>query len=489
MKKIKAKMTVKARKLVPILLLFLFFLPLFSLYPVLVAAEGVEKTIEIRCDFPGQMIEAGDTATFELTLVNNGKTATYNLRYWAYREAKKWDIKFEDGEKEVYKVLLPEGGSKTVTLVADTTGDTDVGQYPINVDIGDGYISLYVKITKTHKGEKGTLELTVVDKEGENVKGATVSAYKDIGGALVDQMMTTAEGEVSIELPKGTYKVVIEKAGYKSEDKGEVKIRIGRTTDLGIIPLEKELFFADVSVKSPSKTVMVGKNPVYEFEIKNIGKCDDTYRLTLQGLPDRWYSRYKESAAGTEEIAEIFIKSGDAKTLYLEFVPPYNVEIREYNFTSIIESSTRSYEQNLALKLRGSHDMQVYSSRYRYEVNKGDTVSFDVSVSNRGSGGSLTNISAEVSASEGWSADVTPKSVASLKPGDRRTFTIKVVPPADIVASEYKLSVKVKSEQIEKEDEFRVEVKEQSNIAIYGVAILAAVIFGLWYMFRKYGRR
>ncbi|MGB2728907.1 MAG: NEW3 domain-containing protein [Halobacteriota archaeon] len=483
MEKIKAK----AGKLVPILILFLFFLPLFSLYPLLVAAEGVEKRIEIRCDFPAQKIEAGDTAVFELTLINNDKTATYNLRYWAYREAKMWAIKFEDGDKEVYKVLLPEGSSKTVTLAVETPGDAKVGESPIHVDIGDGSITLYVKITETHKGEKGTLELTVVDKDGEKVKGATVSAY--ISGTPIDQMMTTAEGEVSIELPKGTYNVVIEKAGYKSEEEREVKIRIGRTTDLGIIPLEKELFFADVSVKSPSKTVMVGKNPVYEFEMKNVGKCDDTYRLIFQGLPDRWYARYKESATGTEEIAAIFIKSGDAKTLYLEFVPPYNVETGEYDFTSIVESSTRSYEQNLTLKMRGSHDMQVYSSRYRYELNKGDTVSFDVSVSNRGSGGSLTNISVGVSASEGWSADVTPKSVASLKPGDRRTFTIKVVPPADIVASDYKLSVKVKSEQVEKEDEFIIELKEQSNIAIYGVAILAAVIFGLWYMFRKYGRR
>lgn len=481
------KTKVKARKLAPILTLFLFFLPLFFLH--MATAQMVEKRVEIRCDFPAQMIEAGDTATFELTLVNHGDTATYNLRYWAYREAKNWDMKFKEGDKEVYKVSLPAGGSKTVTFAVETPGDAEVGESPIHLDIGDGSITLYVKITKTHKGEKGTLELTIVDKEGKNVKGATVSVYKDAGSALIDQMMTTADGKVSIELPKGTYKVVIEKAGYKSAEEREVKIRIGRTTELGIIPLEKELFFADFSVKSPTKTVMVGKNPVYEFEIKNVGKCDDTYRLTLQGLPDRWYSRYKESAAGTEEISEIFIKSGDAKTLYLELVPPYNVETGEYNFVSIVESSTKQYDQNLTLKMRGSYDMQVYSSRYRYEVNKGETVSFDVSVSNRGQGGSLTNISVEVSAPEGWSADVTPESVASLKSGDRRTFTIRVVPPADIVASEYKLSVKVRSDQTEKEDEFRVEVKEQSNIAIYGVVMLFVVIAGLWYMFRRYGRR
>ena len=483
------KMNAKTRKLVVILILASFFLTLFFLAPTAAQTGSVEKRIGIRCDFPGQMIEAGDTAVFELMLVNHGKTATYNLRYWTYGEAKRWDIKFEDGEKEVYKVLLPEGGSKTVTLAVDTTGDENVGEYPIHVDIGDGHSTLYVKITKMHKGEKGTLELTVVDKEGEKVKGATVSVHKKADGARVDQMMTTAEGEVSIALPKGTYKVTIEKAGYKSEEKKDVKIRIGRTTDLGIIPLGKELFFAEVAVKSPSKTVMIGKNPIYEIELKNIGKCDDTYRLTLQGLPDKWYSRYKEGATGTDEISELFIKSGEAKALYLEFVPPHDVEIGVHNFTSIIESSTRSYEQNLTLKLRGSYDLHLYSSRYKYEVYKGDTVSFDVNVLNAGQGGSLTNISLEISAPEGWSADIEPESVASLRPGDRRTFNIKLLPPRDIVASEYKVNVKVTSDQIVKEDDFRIVVKEKSNILLYGVALLAAVIMGLWYMFRKYGRR
>ena len=478
-------MNVEVKKLVVIFILFLVFLPLFS--PAAAQAEAADTRIEIRCDFPGQMIEAGDTAVFELTLINHGETATYKLRYWAYREAKKWDIKFEDDGSEVYRVLLPERSTETVTLAVETPGDAKVGEYPIHVDIGDGDITLYVKITETHKGEKGTLELTVVDKDGEKVKGAAVSAYR--GSELVDQMMTTVEGKISIELPKGTYKAVVEKAGYKSEEEREVKIRIGRTTDIGIIPLEKELFFADVTVKSPSKTVMVGQNPIYVFVIRNIGKCDDTYRLSIQGLPDQWYARYKENTAGTEETSEIFIKSGDEKTLYLEFVLPYNVETGAYAFTSIVESSTASYEQNLTLKLRGSYDMRMYSRGYRYVVNKGDTVSFGVHVSNVGSGGSLTNISVEVKAPNGWSVDVTPKSVASLKPEDKRTFRLKVKPPGDIVASEYKLNVKVKSEQIEQEDEFRIVVKERSNVALYGVVILVAVLFGLRYMFKKYGRR
>ncbi|HJH25438.1 MAG TPA: hypothetical protein C5S37_01415, partial [Methanophagales archaeon] len=148
----KMKVKVKARKLVPILTLFLFFLTLFLLSPAAAQVGVVEKRVEIRCDFTAQMIEAGDTATFELTLVSHGDTATYSLRWWAYREAKNWDIKFKDGNKEVYKTLLPAGSTKTVTLAVETPGDAKVGESPIHVDIGDGRITLYVKITETHKG-------------------------------------------------------------------------------------------------------------------------------------------------------------------------------------------------------------------------------------------------------------------------------------------------------------------------------------------------
>jgi hypothetical protein len=53
MDKMKAKVKAKAREMVPILTLFLFFLTLFFLSPALVAAQVgvVEKRVEIRCDF------------------------------------------------------------------------------------------------------------------------------------------------------------------------------------------------------------------------------------------------------------------------------------------------------------------------------------------------------------------------------------------------------------------------------------------------------
>ncbi|WP_292520542.1 NEW3 domain-containing protein [Methanoculleus sp.] len=466
--------------------IFLILLLAVLIAPAAATGGGTMPT-EIRCDFPGEMIEAGNTAVFDLAVTNRGETGTCLLNYWTFRGTDNWKIRFEDGDREVYRMLIPAGETKTVRLVAETSGHAAVGEYPIRVGIGKGTIWLYVQVTKTHSGETGTLEATVVDKEGNVVKGADVGLYD--GNTRIEGMLTTAEGKVSIGAPMGTYTVTVTKPGYRLWDKEDVEVRIGRTTDLGIVPLDKENFFAELRVKSPSRVAAIGSNPQYEMILKNAGRNDDTYTLSVLGLPEQWYARFKESRETAEEISEIYIPAGEEKSLYLDLIPPYSVDIGEYNLTTVIGSAAREYEENLTLRIRGSYDMRTYAKSYRHEINRGETLTFDMTVSNAGSGGALTNIGVNMSAPEGWRVTVDPASVASLEPGERATLQVTVVPPADIVAGEYKIVTAVKSDQAEGEDEYRIVVKEQSYVAVLGLLVMAGVAAGLWYMFKKYGRR
>ena len=66
---------------------------------------------------------------------------------------------------------------------------------------------------------------------------------------------------------------------------------------------------------------------------------------------------------------------------------------------------------------------------------------------------------------------------------------MKITPPGDITPSDYKVTVKIKSDQLEEEEDFRIIVEESSNVAIYGTVIIVIVILALAFMFRKYGRR
>ncbi|QYZ79397.1 alpha-1,6-galactosidase [Methanofollis formosanus] len=467
----------------------LMLLPLLVAAPAAALDNQADGKVSIHCDFPGQVIEAGETATFTLSVTNNGNADQMNLWTESFVGSRDWEMRFVDGEAEVNKVSIPAGGSKTVTLRVETAADTQVGEYPVKAHVGDGSVWLHVSISKTHTGELGTLELTVTDKDGEKVKGASVLIYEDKHAEPSDKVMTTADGKISTGLPQGVYDLVIEKAGYKGADKKDVKVKCGITTDAGTVMLEKSPYAAEVTIKSPTITTPVGKNAVFELILKNAGTGDDTYVLSTKDLPEGWYARYKESAGASGDLSEIFLRAGEEKTLYLEAIPPYGTGTDDYTFQTLIDSAAGQYSDELTAKIRGSYEMRVSADRYRYETDMGGTVSFDLKVRNAGTAGALTGIGFKVMAPEGWSATVTPTNITSLQPGERDTVKVTVAPPSSIVASDYKVSVKVISDQGEQEEEFRIVVKEQSFAAVLGVLLLVAIAGGVWYYFRKYQRR
>lgn len=472
-------------KRIPLLIMVLFLLLIQQMPITAVATEGEMQGIEMQCDFPGEMIEAGDTATFPITIKNQGTiSAEHRIRYRAFGEAIDWDIRFEAIGREIHRIAIPPLESRTINLIVETPGNAPIGEHRIDVKFHDGEVTLFVYITKTHEGEPGTLKLTTVNRDGDKVRGATVSAY--MNDEQVNQMMTTAAGLLNMELEEGMYDIKIERVGYKVRWERDVKIRVGRDNDIGIIVLEHEPFAAEIRVDAPSKTITAGTRPTFAITINNIGEFDDTYALRVIGLPYGWHARYMTRNV---EITEVFIRSGKSKDLNLEITPPHGIGIGDYTFTSVIESSALTKMEDLSLSIRGTVDMRVDFDRYRTEITGGDTATFEVTVRNRGRGISFTDVRPNVSAPAGWRIDVSPTTATSIAPGARKVFNVVVIPPADIVAGEYRLRMTVGSDQTEQEVEFRVIVEEKSFIAFMGVAILIVVVIGLFIMFKKFGRR
>jgi uncharacterized membrane protein len=450
-----------------------------------VASVSAQSELEIYSDYPGQIAEAGDTVKFDVTVRNNGDVdGTFTLNHYCRIEG--WNVYFEAGGKKIYKLFIPSGGSGSFTVVIETSGDTEIGEYLVTISVGTKTLDLYVKIVKTHEGEMGTLTLKVVDKEGENVKGAEVRIYNSSG--LIDTVMTTSDGTINIELPKGEYWAEIVKKGYETKKTKNFEIKIGKTTNLGTVTIERRDYFVDLSCKIPYLVSYVGKSPVFELEISNLGKEDDSYRLAVEDLPPEWYYRFKESLEGAE-ISEIYIPAGETRTLYLELITPYDVDTGEYSFRAIAQSTFAESSLNLTVKLTGIYQMSLYSPYYNYKIKKGESAKIILTVINSGKGTTLTNIKPEVSAPEGWTARIYPELQSKLEPGKKVRFEISLIPPADIVASDYKVTVKIKSDQLEEEEDFRITVEEASYTALYGLLIIFAIFGGLYYMFRKYGRR
>jgi len=449
-----------------------------------------DTNVAISCDLPGQVIEAGTTTTFDLNIQNRGEEINRNIWCESSDIGKYgWDVRFKDGDTEVNKISLPTNGSKSIKLVVDTSSETPVGEYALRVHVGDGWYWVYMTISETHIGEKGTLQLSVADKDGEKIKGAQVAIIRNSDQVNIDQVMSTSDGKVSTDVAPGKYTLRIGRAGYKDVEKKDIQIKGGNSTDAGTVMLEKNQFAAEITLNSPVITTTADTKPRYDLTIRNIGKDDDTFRLGSENLPQDWYVRYEEKAAPGTDISEVFLKSGEEKAMVVEAIPPHDVTVGDYRIPLVIDSSATSYAENLTAKIKGSYELKVYADQYQYSVNKGDSLTFSIRLTNTGNAGTLTNVSTVISAPDGWNADISPETIAGIPPGESATVKLRIVPPGNIVASEYKVSVKVTSDQTEKSDDFRVVVHEQSLIAIFGIALLMLIGGGVYYMFRKYNRR
>jgi uncharacterized membrane protein len=247
---------------------------------------------------------------------------------------------------------------------------------------------------------------------------------------------------------------------------------------------------ADVSYKVTSKIAYIGDKITYDLHIKNVQARENLYKLAVTGLPDNWYYRFKESATSAEEMAEVIIPESSGKDLVLEIVPPYSVGTGSYNFTAVVTTPDGvAIKKDLTLNLKSGISMSVDSTRLAYEAKPGEAFSIVVYVSNTGQGSALTSVYLETKAPEGWLIQTSPNRTNSIKAGESQAFTLAVQPPGNIVASDYEVNVKVKSDQAEKEKDYRITIKTDSIIPYLGAGIIVLVVVGLFLIYRKYGRR
>jgi len=247
---------------------------------------------------------------------------------------------------------------------------------------------------------------------------------------------------------------------------------------------------ADLSAKYSSVVESIGNKIYYELRIKNMQPNENDYMLSATGLPENWYYQFKEDKASTSEMAEVIIPASSEKTIFLEIVPPYSVQPGEYNLTAVLSAPGKdTLTKDLTLKLKSSSDLIVSSGKLAYETKPAQPVQFDIYVSNTGKGAALTNVQVESQAPTGWIVTVSPEKVNSIQAGGSQKFSVKIEPPGNIVASDYGVTLKVKSDQAAKSTDYRITVVTESYIPYIGAGIVVIVLVSLFLVVRKFGRR
>jgi uncharacterized repeat protein (TIGR01451 family) len=89
-----------------------------------------------------------------------------------------------------------------------------------------------------------------------------------------------------------------------------------------------------------------------------------------------------------------------------------------------------------------------------------------------------------------WKVEFTPDTIDSIAPDGVETITAKITPTGDAIAGDYALTFHATATEAARDDaELRFTIETSILGAIIGAGLIAVAIGGLYWVFRRYGRR
>jgi uncharacterized membrane protein len=225
----------------------------------------------------------------------------------------------------------------------------------------------------------------------------------------------------------------------------------------------------------------------YSVTLANTGTQKETYTLEGQG-PDGWTVSVHPS--GNAQALTDTIDGGGNDTLSVTAQPPTTVAAGAYPLQVTATSGAQSANAALEADVTGTPalSMSTPNQVLNADVTAGSTGAVSLVVTNSGST-VLQAVSVTAAAPTGWTTDFAPATIATIQPGDSVTVIATVKPSSDALAGDYDVTYTATGGAATGTVDIRTTVQTSPLWGFIGLALIAVVIVGLGWVFRRFGRR
>ena len=138
----------------------------------------------------------------------------------------------------------------------------------------------------------------------------------------------------------------------------------------------------------------------------------------------------------------------------------------------------------------GSYEMELTTPRglLSSDITAGETKRIDLVVKNTGSA-ELKDIELSASKPVDWEVTFEPAKLMKLGAGQTTNVVATVKASKKALPGDYVTKMTVKTPEVNATTDFRISVKTPMIWGWVGVLIIVLVFGGVYYLFRKYGRR
>lgn len=293
----------------------------------------------------------------------------------------------------------------------------------------------------------------------------------------------TATASLQLDIPAdaadGSYQVVLEARANDA---------VYDTLTLNLDVDQLEVSQGDFSCEYPEQEGAADASFSFSATLVNNSPETQTYSLSAQA-PEGWQVAFEPSGESTQ-VASIELESAASQGLDITVTPPNNVEAGQYTIpcSAVSAGETLDMELSVTVTEKYSLDLSTPDGLLSFDTHANEETPVTLSITNN-SNVPVQNVNLTSSAPSEWNVSFDTPTIDVIEAGATVEVTARVTPSDQALTGDYVVTMTANASQVSDTAEFRVAVETSMVWGFVAVVVIAALLAGIGYVFRKYGRR
>jgi uncharacterized membrane protein len=341
-------------------------------------------------------------------------------------------------------------------------------------------------------GSKVSFDLTVTSTRNANVgvalsgvpEGWTATLHG--GGFVVDGVAAGpgANGTIRLDVTvpgtatAATQTLRVTASGGGAEDVLPIGIRVDAAAAGDIT----------ITTDTPQLTGPSNGNFPFALTLNNDTAQDVTVSATAS-VTDHPDWEVTAEIAGQEQAASTVVEAGGTTNINVTATPPENAPAGDYAVHVEVKAGEQTIPGDFGVTLTGSYSMTLETPNDVLSAHggAGSPTQQQFVITNTGTA-TLENVTLAATPPSGWEVDFDQPTI-NVEVDKPVTVTATITPSGEAVAGDYVVTFNANSEEADASAQVRFTVETSPLWALIGIGIIAAILAGLFYIFRTYGRR
>lgn len=288
-----------------------------------------------------------------------------------------------------------------------------------------------------------------------------------------DTQTINLSAQVPFEVSKGSYAATVNAGTF-----GTLNLKINIS--------EQGTFKTELTAEQPNMQGHSDSTFTYNLTLSNHTASKQQYSLAAEA-PTGWDARFQ---VGGNSVTAVDIDPNGSSSITLTLTPAQNAQAETYQIPVHASNSNTSANATMEAVITGTYGINLTTSDQRLSgnVTAGGTKSMEMVVQNTGTA-DLTNVSLTSTAPTDWEVTFEPKTIATIKPGQSVPVTATIKSSGKALSGDYVVGMTASASEKSADAAIRMTVKTSVLWGWIGVVIILAVLAGVYWLFRKYGRR